>query len=96
MILAFQPRRACSGVRVTSSVRFQTRPDLGWARSEKNGNDILKQVVRELGEDDPITNEFLTTMAVYQSAKKNMSAFVEKGKMIEEFDLDALETTSSS
>ncbi len=65
-------------------------------KHHKNGNDILKQVVGELGEDDPITNEFLSTMAVYQSAKKNMSAFVEKGKMIEEFDLDALETTSSS
>ena len=52
--------------------------------------------MRELGEDDPITNEFLSTMAVYQSAKKNMSTFVEKGRMIEEFYLDALETTSSS
>lgn len=55
----------------------------------KAGKKLLDQIEETLGNDDPMLTEFLTTMAVYQSTMRKIASFVEKGKIIEEFDLES-------
>ncbi len=52
----------------------------------KKGRNLLKEAYAVLGEEDPITDRLTATMGVYESAYKQMTAFMEKGKSIEAFD----------
>jgi hypothetical protein len=52
------------------------------------GVKILHKISELLGHDDPIFEKFETTMAVYQRAYDQIESFIEKGKIIEEFELD--------
>lgn len=54
----------------------------------KAGKKLLDQIEESLGNDDLMSTEFLTTMAVYQAAMGKIASFVEKGKIIEKFDLE--------
>jgi uncharacterized protein (UPF0147 family) len=55
------------------------------------GVKILHNINELLGEDDPIFDKFATTMAVYQKTYEQIESYIEKGKIIEEFELEGLE-----
>jgi hypothetical protein len=50
------------------------------------GGKLLGQLNKDLGDDDPIYDKLGTVMAFYQNTYAGMADFVEKGKIIEEFD----------
>ena len=55
------------------------------------GVKILHNINELLGEDDPIFDRFASTMAVYQKSYEQIESYIEKGKIIEEFELEDLE-----
>lgn len=55
-------------------------------RHLKDGRRLLKEAFSELGEDDQVTDRFTAAMAIYESAFKQMSAFIERSKNIEAFE----------
>ncbi len=55
------------------------------------GVKILHNINELLGEDDPIFDRFATTMAVYQKSYEQIESYIEKGKIIEEFELEGME-----
>lgn len=50
------------------------------------GRKLLEKAFSELGEDDPISQRLSGAMGIYESAYKQMAAYMEKGKGIEDFD----------
>lgn len=60
----------------------------GITKHFNDGVKILHKISELLGRDDPIFEKFETTMAVYQRTYDQIESFIEKGKIIEEFDLD--------
>ena len=56
----------------------------------KAGSVLLHKLKGSLEAEDPIFQKFESMMAVYESAYQYMAAFVEKGKIIEEFQPDHL------
>ena len=54
------------------------------------GNLLLTKLKESLDTEDPIFQKFESVMAIYESAFNHMAAFVEKGKIIEEFQPDHL------
>jgi hypothetical protein len=55
------------------------------------GIKILHNINELLGEDDPIFEGYATVMAVYQKSYEQIESYIEKGKIIEEFELEGLE-----
>jgi hypothetical protein len=55
-------------------------------RHAQEGRKLLEKAYTELGEEDPITERLAAAMGVYESAHKQMDAFMEKSKGIEAFD----------
>jgi hypothetical protein len=55
-------------------------------RHIEDGRKLLKEAYSELGEEDPLTDRITAAMGVYESAFKQMSGFMERGKSIEAFD----------
>lgn len=55
-------------------------------RHAEEGRKLLEKAYTELGGEDLITDRLAATMSVYESAQKQMEAFMEKSKGIEEFD----------
>lgn len=51
------------------------------------GENLLSKAAKDLGEDDPIVDKLETAMSVYRNALGAIAAFIEKGKIIEEFEL---------
>lgn len=47
---------------------------------------LLEQVEGDLGADDPLYDKFENIMDAYKNAYQSMDDFVEKGKIIEDFD----------
>ena len=41
-----------------------------------------------LGADDTVVNKLKTAMSVYKNALGDIASFIERGKIIEEFQLD--------
>ena len=54
----------------------------------KEGENILTDIRKQLGDDDPIINKFEMIMSGYETAKTNIQMFIERSKSIEEFDCD--------
>jgi hypothetical protein len=52
---------------------------------------ILHNINELLGEDEPIFDRFATTMAVYQKSYEQIESYIEKGKIIEEFELEGMD-----
>lgn len=52
----------------------------------QKGRRLLEAAYAELGEDDLITDRLTAVMGVYESAFKQISTYMEKGKSIEDFD----------
>ena len=57
----------------------------------KEGEEMLLKIRKLLGAEDPIYQKLETVMAVYENAYNNIESFVEKGKIIEDFQPDVLE-----
>jgi hypothetical protein len=53
-----------------------------------NGRKLLEKTFSELGEDDLISQRLSGAMGIYESAYKQMAAYMEKGKCIEDFDTE--------
>jgi hypothetical protein len=62
----------------------------GIGKHLEEGNVLLNQLKESLDTEDPISQKFESVMAVYESAFHHMASFVEKGKIIEEFQPDHL------
>jgi len=61
------------------------------ARIQKHlaaGRRLLSEAYAELGEEDLLTDRMNAAMAMYESAFKHMSAFIEKSEGIENFEPD--------
>ena len=61
---------------------FLIRIKKHFQQGEKMLNDIRKQ----LGDDDPIINKFDMVMSSYETVKDNMESFIDRSKDIETFD----------
>jgi hypothetical protein len=55
------------------------------------GRKLLNTAYSELGEEDLLTDRLAAAMSVYESAVKQMAAFMKKGKSIETFDPQTLQ-----
>ena len=50
-----------------------------------DGEELLSKAEKLLGKDDLIANKMKTAMSVYKNVFNDMAAFIEKGRIIEEF-----------
>ena len=69
--------------------RKQTLDDI--ARHFKAGTKLLNQIKDQLGDEDPIYHKLETVMKVYENAYLNIENFIDKGKIIEDFEPEDLE-----
>ena len=60
-------------------------------RHLKQGRKLLNTAFSELGEEDVLTDRLTAAMGLYESAYRQMAAFMEKGKSIETFEPDAFQ-----
>jgi len=56
----------------------------------KEGEKILSDIKKQLGDDDPIINKFEMVMSGYETAKNNIKTFIDRGKSIEDFEADTM------
>jgi hypothetical protein len=61
------------------------------ARHFKAGTTLLNQLKDQLGDEDPICLKLKTVMKVYENAYLNIENFIDKGKIIEDFEPENLE-----
>jgi hypothetical protein len=54
------------------------------------GQEIEKYISTNLGKDDPLYHWINAAMSYYQNTISQVSEFIDKGKLIEAFDLDSL------
>jgi hypothetical protein len=52
----------------------------------KQGETILNDIKKQLGDDDPIIKKFAMIISSYEIVKDNMEAFIDRSKGIENFD----------
>jgi hypothetical protein len=56
----------------------------------EQGRRLLKTAYSELGEEDPLTDRLAASLGVFESACKQMAAFMKKSEGLEAFQPDAL------
>jgi len=73
--------------------RHERRKEIlaGITKHFNQGVKILHNINELLGDDDPIFDRFATTMAVYQKSYEQIESYIEKGKIIEEFELEGMD-----
>jgi hypothetical protein len=54
----------------------------------QQGEKMLNDIRKQLGDDDPIINKFAMVMSSYETVKENMESFIDRSKDIETFDAD--------
>jgi hypothetical protein len=54
----------------------------------QQGEKMLGDIRKQLGDDDPIINKFDMVMSSYETVKDNMESFIDRSKDIETFDAD--------
>jgi len=54
----------------------------------QQGEKMLNDIRKQLGDDDPIINKFAIVMSSYETVKENMESFIDRSKDIEKFDVD--------
>ena len=54
----------------------------------QQGEKMLKDIRKQLGDDDPIINKFAMIMSSYETVKDNMESFIDRSVGIEKFDAD--------
>lgn len=52
----------------------------------QQGEKLLNDIRKQLGDDDPIINKFDMVMSSYETVKDNMESFIDRSKDIETFD----------
>ena len=52
----------------------------------KQGETILNDIKKQLGDDDPIIKKFAMIISSYEIARDNMEAFIDRSRDIENFD----------
>jgi hypothetical protein len=52
------------------------------------GKNVVSKADEMLGTDDPVVNKLKTAMSVYKNAYDDIVKFIDRGKIIEEFQLD--------
>jgi hypothetical protein len=57
----------------------------------KSGQSILDKIHRSLGDEDPLYDKMLSLMLYYENTFSAIEAFIERGKIIEEFDPELLQ-----
>lgn len=72
-------------------VRHNSRKSLvsRMERHLKNGRKLLEDMVNDLGENDPMCDNMNNVIAVYERAFASISAFIQKGESIEDFDVES-------
>jgi hypothetical protein len=50
------------------------------------GENLVSKAAKDLGADDPIVDKLETAMSVYRNALDSIAHFIERGKIIEEFE----------
>jgi hypothetical protein len=51
----------------------------------QEGENLLSKADEMLGTDDPVVNKLETAMSVYKNAFHDIANFIDRGKIIEEF-----------
>jgi hypothetical protein len=54
----------------------------------QQGEKILNDIRKQLGDDDPVINKFAMVMSSYETVKDSMESFIDRSKGIEKFDAD--------
>lgn len=54
----------------------------------QQGEKMLNDIRKQLGDNDPIINKFSMVMSSYETVKDNMDSFIDRSKDIEKFDVD--------
>ena len=54
----------------------------------QQGEKILSDIKKQLGDDDPTIKQFTIVMSNYETVKNNMALFIDRSKGIETFDED--------
>ena len=54
----------------------------------QQGEKMLKDIRKQLGDDDPIINKFDMVMSSYETVKDNMESFIDRSKGIKTFDAE--------
>ena len=54
----------------------------------QQGNKMLSDIRKQLGDDDPILNKFAMVMSSYETVKDNMESFIDRSKDFEKFEVD--------
>jgi len=54
----------------------------------QQGEKMLNDIRKQLGDDDPIINKFTVVVSSYETVKENMESFIDRSKDIEKFDVD--------
>ena len=54
----------------------------------EQGKKLLEKAITDLGEEDPLCDKFEAVMTFYTNAYNNIDSFIERSKIIEEFDHD--------
>jgi hypothetical protein len=54
----------------------------------KSGKMLLSKAKEALDRDDPIVHKLETAMSVYENALNDITSFIERGKIIEEFQIE--------
>jgi hypothetical protein len=52
------------------------------------GEKLLSKADEVLGSDDPVVNKLKTAMSLYRNAFEDITSFIERGKIIEEFQVE--------
>jgi len=52
------------------------------------GEKLLTKAEEILGTDDPIVHKLQTALSIYKNVYEDIASFIERGKIIEEFELD--------
>ena len=62
-----------------------------WGEISKHfteGESLKSKAQAKLGPDDPVVNKLKTALSVYKNAVNDIASFIEKGKIIENFDIE--------
>ena len=59
-------------------------------RHMQEGESLLEDIKKSLGDDDPVFSELESVMSAYRIANQNIQYFLNKGEVLEKFDLNTL------
>jgi hypothetical protein len=57
----------------------------------REGEKILAKAKESLGQDDPVYDRLESAINTYENAYESIKSFIDRGKIIEEFDIESME-----